>query len=92
MITKLGITSLLAGLFVGLFAGISTFMGSKNFWVNLTLSKIFGETKSESIISWFDTMAIQNGLDFFFYEVPVFAVLMCLGVILLAISLFVKAK
>ncbi|MFH2057882.1 MAG: hypothetical protein ABIJ59_03165 [Pseudomonadota bacterium] len=92
MITKLGITSLLAGFFVGLLAGISSFMATKNFWVNLTLSKIFGEAKTESIITWFDTLAIQSGLDFLFYTVPVFAVLMCLGVILLVISLFIKAK
>jgi len=37
MVSKLGIYSLLAGLFMALFSGISTFMKADNIWVGLTL-------------------------------------------------------
>ena len=91
MLTKVGIGSLIAGIFLGLFSGISTIMGKSNMWVDMTLSKIISEEKTESIITWFDTVAIQDGLDFFFYEIPVFGLCLILGVILTVIGMFVKS-
>ena len=50
MMTRLGIYSLLTGLFVGIFSGISRFMGTQNLWVDLTISKIIGKDYSEAFI------------------------------------------
>ncbi|MCP3874333.1 MAG: hypothetical protein GY699_14415 [Desulfobacteraceae bacterium] len=90
MITKLGICSVIAGLFVGLFAGISSFMADKTFWVDLTISKIIGEDNAESIIMSIDSVAVQNFLDSFIYELPFFLFLIGLGVVSLVIGMFVK--
>ena len=92
MITKLGIYSLLAGLFFALFNGISSFMGAKNFWVNLTLTRMLGEETTEKIILWFSNASIQSFLDSFFYSWPVYVLLLILSVILLAIGMFVKTE
>ncbi len=90
MITRLGIYSLLSGLFVFIFSGISSFMEDETIWVDLTISKMLGEAKTESIITWFDTAMIQNSLDFVLYDMPLFALLGSVGLILLLIGLFVK--
>ncbi len=90
MITRVGICTLLSGLLVGLFSGISKFMGASNFWVDLTISKIIDEDSSEAIIMFMDIVSVQNLLDFIIYDLPFFAFLIVVGVILLIISLFVK--
>ncbi|MBC2702929.1 hypothetical protein [Desulfobacula sp.] len=90
MMTRLGIYSLLAGFFVGLFTGISKFMEIKNFWVDLTISKMIGEDNSEAIIGVIDVVFVQNSLDFLIYELPFFCFLLGLGIIFLIISLFLK--
>ncbi|MFH2091173.1 MAG: hypothetical protein ABIJ31_02315 [Pseudomonadota bacterium] len=90
MITKLGISSLLAGFFIALLSGISGFMEKKTMWSDLTLSAILGEDHTESFITWFDTEFIQNSLDSVFYTIPFFGILIGLGSILLVISLFMK--
>jgi hypothetical protein len=90
MIQRVGICTLLAGFFVGIFTGISSFMAAKNFWVDLTVSRLIGEDKSEAIITMLDVVAIQNTLDFLIYELPFFVFLIGTGVIILVISLFVK--
>ncbi|MCF6247029.1 MAG: hypothetical protein L3J69_06670 [Desulfobacula sp.] len=90
MITKLGIYSLITGLFIGLFSGISSFMVAENIWVNLTFSKILGEDKTESIVTFFSSVAVQDSLDYFFYDLPVFLFTIGLGILLLLISLFLK--
>ena len=90
MMTKIGISSLLAGFFVGVFTGISKFMEAQNFWVDLTISKMIGEDKSEAIIRVMDIAVVQNSLDFLIYELPFFCFLLGLGVIFLIISLFLK--
>jgi hypothetical protein len=92
MMTRIGISSLLAGLFLALFSGISNFMASQNFWVDLTLSKLLGEDKVESLITWFTAPFMQNSLDILFYEIPVYGLLFLLGGVFLIISLFVKVK
>ena len=88
---RLGIYSLLAGFFLGIFSGISSFMESNNFWVNLTISKMIGEDKSEAIIELINVAVVQNSLDFLIYEAPCFALLLGLGLVLFIISLFVKS-
>ncbi len=90
MVSKLGICSLLAGFFAGLFAGISGFMEKKTFWSDLTISKIIGVDKSESIIEFFNIEVIQNSLDTLFYEIPFFIVLIGVGVLFLVVSLFLN--
>lgn len=90
MLTKIGIGSLIAGLFMGLFAGISGFMEKKTFWVDLTLSKIFGEDSAESFITITSNETIQNILDSFMYELPVFCLVLAIGVFCLLFGLFVK--
>ena len=90
MFSKLGIGTLLAGLFIGIFSGISKLMQADNLWVGLTLTKLFGEERAESVITSFDSVFIQDKLDFLFYEVPFFVIVLGLGVIFLVISLFMK--
>lgn len=91
MIMRLGIYSLLAGFFMGVFSGISNFMATKNFWADLTISKIIGEDNSEAVITLMDTAVIRNSLDFLIYELPFFCFLLGIGLVLLIISLFVKS-
>ncbi|HGY11262.1 MAG TPA: hypothetical protein ENK36_02715 [Desulfobacterales bacterium] len=91
MIGRLGIYSLLAGFFFGIFSGISSFMENKNFWVDLTISKIIGEDNSEAIIALINVAVVQNSLDFLIYEVPFFLFLLGIGLIFLLISLFIKS-
>ena len=90
MITKLGIFTLLAGLCVALFSGISQFFENHNFWVDLTLSKIIGQENSETVVLLTDIAAVQNVFDFIIYDLPFFCFLLGIGFILLIISLFVK--
>ena len=90
MFGKLGIGSLLAGLFIGIFGGISNLMQVDNLWVGLTLTKLFGEERAESIITWFDSEFIQDKLDLLFYDVPFFVLVLFFGVVMIVISLFVK--
>lgn len=90
MLTKIGIGSLLAGLFMGVFSGISSFMEKKSFWVDLTLSKVFGENTAESFITFFSNETIQDILDSLMYEIPVFGLLLAIGVLCLFVGLFVK--
>lgn len=92
MFTKLGITSLIAGFFLGVFSGISSFMAKETMWSNLTLSKLIGENKAESIVTVTDVAAIQDFLDMFMYEAPVFAIVFILGVIFLVIGMFSKGN
>ncbi len=91
MIARVGIWSLLIGCFVGLFNGISQFMASSNFWVDLTISKIIGEENSETVVLLTDIAAVQNFFDFLIYDLPFFCFLLGVGCILLIISLFVKS-
>lgn len=91
MMAKLGIYSLLAGLFVGIFSGISQFMENKNFWVDLTIAKIIGEDNSEAIVGLIDVVLVQNSLDFIIYDLPFFGFLLGLSGIFLVVSLFVKS-
>lgn len=90
MMTKLGIYSLLAGLFLGLFSGISMFMGTHNFWVDLTISKLIGEDRSETIAGMMDAPAVHDVLSSLVYDLPFFCVMLGLGVIFLIIGAFVK--
>ena len=90
MVSKLGIYSLLVGFFLGIFAGISNFMDAKNFWVDLTISKIIGEETAESIITFTDIAFIQNTLDVLIYDLTFFLFVIGIGVVFLIISLFVK--
>lgn len=90
MITKLGILTSLAGIFVALFSGISQFFETHTFWVDLTVSKIIGQEYSETIVLLTDIVAVQNVFDFIIYDLPFFCFLLGIGFILLIISLFVK--
>jgi len=90
MFTKTGIISLFAGLVVAVFTGISKFMGSQNFWVDLTISKLLGNKASESFINFTDVAVIQDSLYFLMVELPFSAFLIGLGVVLLVLSLFFK--
>ncbi len=90
MITKIGIGSVVGGFLLALFNGISGFMGIQNFWVGLTISKFIGEDRSESIILLTEIEKLQNLLDTFFYELPLFGILIGFGVLLLIVGLFVK--
>ncbi len=90
MFTKTGIISLFAGLVVAVFTGISKFMESQNFWVDLTISKLLGNKASESLINFTDVAVIQDSLYFLMVELPFSAFLIGLGVVLLVLSLFFK--
>ncbi len=90
MLTKIGLGSLVGGLLLALFGGISGFMGAQNFWVDLTLSKLIGEDRSESIVLLTDIEKLQNFSDYFMYELPFYGVLIGLGIVLLIVSLFVN--
>lgn len=88
--TKLGIGSMLAGFFVGLLAGISSFMSKKTYFSDLTLSGMLGEETSDSIIEITGIEFVENGLFFIFYDLPLFGLLILFGVSLLVLSLFFK--
>lgn len=90
MMTKVGIVSIAGGLLLALFGGISQFMGSHNFLVGLTISRLIGEDRSDSIIFITEIEAIQNFLDFFIYVLPLYGILFGLGILLFGISMFVK--
>lgn len=90
MITKLGIFSLLAGLFTGVLTGISTFMGTEGFWIDLTISYIIGEEKSVSIVELVDVAIVQDSLDYLLFDLPFYGFLIGLAVLLLIMSLFEK--
>ncbi|MCP4720736.1 MAG: hypothetical protein GY860_14890 [Desulfobacteraceae bacterium] len=89
MATKLGIYSILIGLFVGIFTGISKFMKSDNFWVDLTISK-FTKDYSDRIVEFISVDFIQDGLYFIVYELPFSGAVLGLGVLLLIIGAMVK--
>ena len=89
MWSKLGILSILAGFFIGVFCGISNFMKSDNLWVNLTLSKIFGDF-SDTLVEAIPVQAVQDTLQYIVYELHLGWVLAGLSVIFFFISLFVK--
>lgn len=89
MFTKLGIYSILAGFFVGVFTGISKFMKSDNFWVDLTISKFTGEY-SDTIVESIPVDFIQDGLYFAIYELPFAGALLGLGIISFIIGAIVK--
>ena len=90
MMTKLGICSLLAGFCAGVFSGISKFMEARNFWVDLTLSKMIGEDRAERIVTLIDVEAVRNSLDYLMYDLPLFCFLLGLGVVFLLIGMFVE--
>ncbi len=90
MVSKLGIYSLLAGLFMALFSGISTFMKADNIWVGLTLFKLLGEKRTEGIITFFDSVSIQNVLDTLFYNIPLFILVIALSMLLFLIGMFLR--
>ena len=92
MITKLGISTLLAGIFVGIFNGISQFMEAPTFWVDLTISKIIGQENSETIVLLTNYVSVQNFFDYIIYDLPFFLFLIGIGIILLIISLFEKTR
>ena len=92
MITKLGISTLLAGIFVGIFSGISQFMEAHTFWVDLTISKIIGQENSETIVLLTNYVSVQNFFDYIIYDLPFFLFLIGIGIILLIISLFEKTR
>ncbi len=90
MVTKVGIGSVVGGFLLALFNGISGFMESQSFWVGLTISKLIGEDRSESIIFITEIEKLQIFLDYFINELPFYGVLIGFGVLLLIVSLFVK--
>lgn len=90
MFTKAGILTLLAGFFVAVFSGISRFMESRNFWVDLTVSKLLGENATESLINFTDVAVIQDSLQFLVVEIPFSAFLIGLGILFLILSLLFK--
>lgn len=90
MITKIGIGSTIAGLFLGIFAGISTLMKDENYWVDLTISKIIGEDATESFITITSYEGVQNILDSLMYELPMYGLLLGIGLLFLIVGLFIK--
>jgi len=89
MVSKLGIYSILIGGFVGVFSLISGFMNVDNYWVDLTLSTLVGE-HSQTIVEAIPVEFIQNGLQALFYDLPLGAFFIGLGVFFFVISLFIK--
>ncbi len=90
MLTKAGFLSLLAGFVVAVFTGISKFMESRNFWVDLTISKLLGDEATDSFINFTDVMFIQDSLSFLMIELPFSIFLIGLGSFLLILSFFLK--
>lgn len=89
MFSKLGIASMLAGAFVGIFSIISKFMQADNIWVDITLSSLTGDL-SDTIVDAVSIEVIHDFLYALFYEFPLGAVILVFGLICFAISLFVK--
>jgi hypothetical protein len=89
MFTKLGIYSVLAGFFIGVFAGISGFMKTDNFWVDLTISKFIGEY-SDTIVELIPVVFIQDGLYYIIYELPFSGAMLGLAIIFFIIGAISK--
>ena len=89
MFSKIGIFSLIAGLVVGLFSILSTFMSTDNIFVGLTLSSL-SEDLAEKIVDAVPVAFLNSALSTLFYDLPLAVVLVGAGVILLVISLFAK--
>jgi hypothetical protein len=89
MFTKLGIYSILAGFFVGVFGGISQFMQSENFWVDLTISK-FTKDNSDAIIEFIPVEVIQEALSYMIYDLPFAGALVGLGIIFIGLGAISK--
>ncbi len=85
MLTRLGIYSILAGFFIGVFTGISRFMKSDNFWVDLTISKFTGEY-SDTIVDFIPVDFIQDSLYFAIYELPFAGAILGLGILFFMIG------
>ncbi len=90
MLTKIGILGVLAGFIVGVFSGISKFMESKNFWVDITLSKVIGETATQKITGITEAGIFHDALHYLLLDLSFSFFLAGLGLILLVISLFFK--
>jgi hypothetical protein len=90
MLVKLGLGSLVAGVAWGIFTAVALFMGRDFVWIDLTIAKIIGEENSSTIIGLINIDKIQNYLNFFIYDLPLFGVVVCISILLLVISLFVR--
>ncbi len=90
MVAKIGVGSVVVGFLLAIFSGISGLMESQNIWVGITISKLIGEERSESIILFTEIEKLQNFLDYSIYELPFYGVLIGFGVLLLIVSLFIK--
>lgn len=88
---KLGIGCIIVGFLLGVFHGISSFMGADNMWMNMTLSSFVGEEISETIVNLSSIEALQDLMATIFWELPFFGLLVIIGLILIFISLFVKS-
>lgn len=90
MFSKAGILTLVSGLVVAVFTGVSKFMQKENFWVDLTLSKLMGENATDAILRFSDAPAFQDLFQYLLIGLPLSFFLIGLGALLLFISLFVK--
>jgi len=82
--------SLIAGFVVAVFTGISKFMGTDNFWVGLTISKLLGDDTTKALIDFSDEGILHDSLYFLVVNLPFSGFLIGLGVFLLVFSLFIK--
>jgi len=89
MFTRLGIYSVLIGFFIGVFTGISRFMKTDNFWVDLTLSKFTGKY-SDTIVELIPVAFIQDSLSYLIYELPFAVTMMGLAIIFFFIGAVTK--
>ena len=89
MFTRLGIYSVLIGFFIGVFTGISRFMKTDNFWVDLTLSKFTGEY-SDTIVTAIPVGIIQDGLRYLVYELPFAGIILGLAIVFFTLGAFTK--
>lgn len=91
MFTKAGILLLTAGFVVAVFTGISKFMGTGNFWVDLTISKLLGDDTTKTLINFSDEGIMHDSFYFLVVDLPFSGFLIGLGVLLLFLSLFIKS-
>lgn len=89
MYSRLGVSSIIIGFFIGVFSGISRFMNADNLWVNPTIEGFIGDF-SETIVEMVPLAFVQESLYVLIYETHLSLVLVGLAIIFFIIGAIFK--
>ncbi|MFU8769764.1 MAG: hypothetical protein ACNA7H_08525 [Desulfotignum sp.] len=91
MWTRMGIWCLLLAFFVWVFSSVSSFMQADNFWVDLTLAHLLGNS-ADAVVTAIPFAPAQKVLQFLVVELPLYGVILGVGTVFLAIGLYMKVR